>query len=50
LQDPAALLPRAKAGGAIVLHTVASAADARRAVDCGVDVVVAQGWEASGHV
>ena len=49
-RDPAALVPRAKAGGAIVLHTVASAEDARRAVDCGVDVVVAQGWEAGGHV
>lgn len=33
-----------------VLHTVGSAADARRAVDCGVDIVVAQGWEAGGHV
>jgi NAD(P)H-dependent flavin oxidoreductase YrpB (nitropropane dioxygenase family) len=49
-RDPAALVPRAKAGGAIVLHTVASAADAKRAVECGVDVVVAQGWEAGGHV
>jgi nitronate monooxygenase len=29
---------------------VGSAADARRAVDCGVDIVVAQGWEAGGHV
>src|SRR5204863_2301353 len=49
-RDPSALVPRAKAGGAIVLHTVGSAADARRAVDCGIDVVVAQGWEAGGHV
>jgi len=49
-QDPAPLVPRAKASGAIVLHTVGSAADARRAVDCGVDIVVAQGWEAGGHV
>ena len=49
-RDPAALMPRAKAAGAIVLHTVGTAADARRAVDCGVDVVVAQGWEAGGHV
>jgi nitronate monooxygenase len=48
--DPAALAPRAKAGGAIVLHTVGSAGNARRAVDCGVDVIVAQGWEAGGHV
>jgi NAD(P)H-dependent flavin oxidoreductase YrpB (nitropropane dioxygenase family) len=49
-RDPAALVPRAKSRGATVLHTVGSAADARRAVDCGVDIVVAQGWEAGGHV
>ena len=48
--DPASLVSRVKAAGAIVLHTVASADDARRAADCGVDVVVAQGWEAGGHV
>ena len=29
---------------------VGSAAEAKRAVDCGVDIVVAQGWEAGGHV
>jgi nitronate monooxygenase len=49
-RDPSSLVPRAKEGGAIVLHTVGSAADAKRAVDCGVDVIVAQGWEAGGHV
>ena len=49
-RDSASLVPRAKAGGAIVLHTIDSAAAARRAVDCGVDIVVAQGWEAGGHV
>src|SRR5205085_10886146 len=27
-----------------------SAEEARRAVGCGVDIVVAQGWEAGGHV
>jgi nitronate monooxygenase len=48
--DPGALVKRAKADGAIVLHTVGNAEDARRAVDNGVDVVVAQGWEAGGHV
>jgi len=41
---------RAKNAGAVVLQTVSTAADARRAVDAGVDVVVAQGWEAGGHV
>jgi len=49
-RDPSHLVPRAKEGGAIVMHTVGSAADARRAVDAGVDVIVAQGWEAGGHV
>jgi NAD(P)H-dependent flavin oxidoreductase YrpB (nitropropane dioxygenase family) len=49
-RDPSDLVPRAKEGGAIVMHTVGSAADARRAVDAGVDVIVAQGWEAGGHV
>jgi nitronate monooxygenase len=34
----------------LLLHTVGSAEEARRAVACGVDVVVAQGWEAGGHV
>ncbi len=49
-RDPAALVPRAKQAGVIVLHTVGSVEAARRAVDCGVDVIVAQGWEAGGHV
>jgi nitronate monooxygenase len=49
-RDPAALMPRAKAAGATVLHTVGSAASARRAVDSGVDIIIAQGWEAGGHV
>jgi NAD(P)H-dependent flavin oxidoreductase YrpB (nitropropane dioxygenase family) len=49
-RDPSALVPRAKAGGAIVLHTVGCAADAKKAVDAGVDIIVAQGWEAGGHV
>jgi NAD(P)H-dependent flavin oxidoreductase YrpB (nitropropane dioxygenase family) len=49
-RDPSSLVPCAKAGGAIVLHTVGSAADAERAVNCGVDILVAQGWEAGGHV
>ena len=49
-RDPPDLVARAKAGGAIVLHTIGSATAARQAVDCGVDVVVAQGWEAGGHV
>src|SRR5277367_2118553 len=34
----------------VVLQTVSSAEEARRAVAGGVDVIVAQGWEAGGHV
>src|SRR5580704_12035126 len=49
-REAGALVRRAKEAGAIVLHTVASANMARRAVESGVDVVVAQGWEAGGHV
>lgn len=49
-KDPAGLVERAKRGGAIVMHTVASAREADAAVGRGVDVVVAQGWEAGGHV
>ncbi len=49
-RDPSSLARRAKAAGAIVLHTVGSAADAEHAVNSGVDIVVAQGWEAGGHV
>ncbi len=48
--DPMSLISRAKEGGAIVLQTVSSAHEATVAVQQGVDVVVAQGWEAGGHV
>lgn len=48
--DPGPLVPVAHAAGAIVMHTVGSAEEARQVVDAGVDIVVAQGWEAGGHV
>ncbi|MFG2222761.1 NAD(P)H-dependent flavin oxidoreductase [Streptomyces sp. NPDC048644] len=48
--DPAPMTARIHRAGALHVHTVASAAEARRAVDAGVDAVVAQGWEAGGHV
>jgi NAD(P)H-dependent flavin oxidoreductase YrpB (nitropropane dioxygenase family) len=48
--DPAALIPRVHDGGARVLVTVGTAAEARHAADAGADVIVAQGWEAGGHV
>ena len=47
---PTPYVERVQAAGARVMLTVASAAEARRAVAVGVDVLVAQGWEAGGHV
>jgi nitronate monooxygenase len=49
-QDPGPLVRTAKDAGVIVMHTVGDAGSAMRAVDSGVDVIVAQGWEAGGHV
>jgi nitronate monooxygenase len=48
--DPQPYIVQVHEAGGLVLHTVGSAEEARRAVDSGVDVVVAQGWEAGGHV
>lgn len=48
--DPARYTDLVHDGDAMHVHTVGSAEEARRAVDLGVDVVVAQGWEAGGHV
>ncbi|SDK06409.1 nitronate monooxygenase [Halovenus aranensis] len=36
--------------GGTVLQTVGSGVEATEAVEAGVDIVVAQGWEAGGHV
>ena len=48
--DPAPYLAAVHDAGAVAMHTVGSAAEARAAVEAGVDVIVAQGWEAGGHV
>jgi nitronate monooxygenase len=48
--DPSPHVAACHDAGALVLHTVASAAEARLAVASGVDCVVAQGCEAGGHV
>ncbi len=48
--DPSDYVEQVHDADGIVLHTVASAEEARQAVDSGVDVVVAQGWESGGHV
>ena len=36
--------------GAIVIHSVGDTIEAQQAVKAGVDIIVAQGWEAGGHV
>ena len=48
--DPAGYVDQVHDAGGLVLHSVGSAEEAKRAVAAGVDVVVAQGWEAGGHV
>lgn len=48
--DPGPYVKQVHDADGVVLHTVGSAEEARRAVGSGVDVVVAQGWESGGHV
>ena len=48
--DPVRYIDRVHQAGGHVMHTVGSAAEARRRVDDGVDVIVAQGIESGGHV
>jgi nitronate monooxygenase len=48
--DPDGYVDVVHDAGGLVMHTVGSAEEARRAAGCGVDIVVAQGWEAGGHV
>ena len=48
--DPTPYVGRAHAAGVKVFQQVGSVADARRAAAAGVDVIIAQGVEAGGHV
>jgi nitronate monooxygenase len=48
--DPQGYVEPVHDAGGLVMHTVGSVEEARRANGCGVDIVVAQGWEAGGHV
>jgi NAD(P)H-dependent flavin oxidoreductase YrpB (nitropropane dioxygenase family) len=48
--DPAPYAAAIRSAGALHIHMVGSTDDAIVAVEAGVDVVVAQGWEAGGHV
>jgi len=47
--DPEPFLSLAKAAGIAVFCQLQSRADAERALDCGADIIVAQGTEAGGH-
>jgi NAD(P)H-dependent flavin oxidoreductase YrpB (nitropropane dioxygenase family) len=48
--DPTPYVGRAHAAGVKVFHQVGSVAEAERAAAAGIDVIVAQGVEAGGHV
>jgi len=48
--DPSPYLERVRRAGALSMLTVATPDQARRAVDMGIDILVAQGMEAGGHV
>ncbi len=50
LGDPDGYVDSVHDAGGLVMHTVGSAEEARRAAGCGADVIVAQGWEAGGHI
>jgi nitronate monooxygenase len=50
LGDASAYIKRVHDAGGIAMHTVGSAEEARRAVGSGADIIVAQGWEAGGHL
>ncbi|MDQ6674025.1 MAG: nitronate monooxygenase, partial [Chloroflexota bacterium] len=49
-QDLARLFSRAHQTGATVMHMVSTVHEARRAVESGADIIVAQGSEGGGHV
>ena len=48
--DPTPYVHRVHDVGAKLMMSVGSVDEAKRAADAGVDVIVAQGWEAGGHV
>jgi nitronate monooxygenase len=48
--DPAPYVSTVHQRGGLVVHTAGSVTEARAAAEAGVDIIVAQGWEAGGHV
>jgi nitronate monooxygenase len=47
--DPTPYVPRIKDAGALLISQVQTVDEARRAVDAGADVIVAQGQDSGGH-
>jgi nitronate monooxygenase len=48
--NPAPYIQQVHEAGALAIHTVGSTVEAQRATQSRADAVVAQGWEAGGHV
>ena len=48
--DPKPLVDRIHGAGSILIMQVGSVKEALYAAECGTDVIIAQGWEAGGHV
>jgi NAD(P)H-dependent flavin oxidoreductase YrpB (nitropropane dioxygenase family) len=48
--DPAPFVAAIHGAGAQLMQTVGSVAEAKQAARAGADIVLAQGWEAGGHV
>lgn len=48
--DPRRYIETSHQAGAVVLHSAGSVLEAEEAVAAGADSIVAQGWEAGGHV
>ena len=48
--DPTPYASAIHRGGAKLLCTVANADETKQALDAGADILIAQGWEAGGHV
>lgn len=48
--DPAPYVDDVHAAGSLLLVQVGSVEEAHHAAACGADIIVAQGWEAGGHV
>ncbi len=48
--DPTPFVKQIHDAGGKVIHTIGSSEQAKKSVEAGVDIIVAQGWEAGGHI